>query len=62
MRRILPYLLALLTAITFVANLLYGSVRIPVNEVINILLGGVSEKAAWGYIILESRLPQALTA
>lgn len=46
----------------FLANLLYGSVRIPVSEVLTILCGGEVQKAAWEYIILESRLPQALTA
>ena len=62
MRRILPYLLALFTVVLFITNLLYGSVHIPMGEVINILFGGEPEKASWGYIILESRLPQALTA
>jgi iron complex transport system permease protein len=62
MRHILPYLLALFTVVLFITNLLYGSVHIPMGEIINILLGGEPEKASWGYIILESRLPQALTA
>ena len=62
MRRILPYLLALFTVVLFITNLLYGSVHIPMGEVINILFGGEPEKTSWGYIILESRLPQALTA
>lgn len=62
MRHILPYLLALFTVALFITNLLYGSVHIPMGEIINILFGGEPEKASWGYIILESRLPQALTA
>ena len=62
MRRALPYLLVLLIALLFSANLLYGSVRIPIMEVVNIILGGEPEKTAWRYIVLESRLPQALTA
>ena len=62
MKHLLPYLLILCIATLFAANLFYGSVRIPAAEVINILFGGESEKAAWRYIILESRLPQALTA
>ena len=32
------------------------------GEVIHILFGGEASKASWEYIILESRLPQALTA
>ena len=59
---ILPLLLVLGIAGLLVASLLYGSVRIPATEVIDILFGGESEKSAWRHIILESRLPQALTA
>lgn len=56
------FTLGLCIVILFLANLLYGSVRIPIGEVIHILFGGEPSKAAWAYIILESRLPQALTA
>ena len=59
---ILPLLLVLGIAGLLVASLFYGSVRIPATEVIDILFGGESEKSAWRHIILESRLPQALTA
>ena len=59
---LLPLLLALCMVVLLVASLLYGSVRIPASEVIDILFGGESEKSAWRHIILESRLPQALTA
>lgn len=62
MRRILPYFLILCIIVLFVANLLYGSVRIPANEVLGILLGNESTNLSWNYIIWESRLPQALTA
>lgn len=60
--RTLPYLLVLCTMVLVTANLLYGSVRIPATEVLDILFGGESERTAWKYIVLESRLPQALTA
>ena len=56
------FTLSLCIVAFFLANLLYGSVRIPMGEVIHILFGGEASKAAWEYIILESRLPQALTA
>ena len=46
----------------FVANLLYGSVKIPAGEVFTILFGGESTHVSWSYIIWESRLPQAITA
>ena len=62
MRRIFPYFLILCIIVLFVANLLYGSVRIPANEVLGILLGNESTNLSWNYIIWESRLPQALTA
>lgn len=62
MRSALPYLLILLILLLFGANLLYGSVQIPITEVVSILFGGEPEKAAWQYIVLESRLPQTLTA
>lgn len=55
-------LLSLLTLLLFIANLLWGAVRIPVGEVFNILCGGEAAKASWAFIVLESRLPQALTA
>ena len=54
--------LGVLVAVLFVLNLVMGSIRIPAAEVFNILLGHESEKASWQYIVLESRLPQAITA
>lgn len=49
-------------AALFMANLLYGAVSIPFGEVIHLLLGGETEKVAWQHIVLQSRLPQAVTA
>lgn len=48
--------------ILFVANLLIGSVDIPATSVIDILTGSGSDNAAWEYIVVQNRLPQALTA
>ena len=48
--------------VLFVLNLFVGSVSIPVSDVADILLGRGSSKASWRFIVLESRLPQALTA
>ena len=62
MKRLLPYLFILCITALFAANLLYGSVKIPASEVLSILSGGESERVAWRHIILESRLPQAITA
>ena len=45
----------------FALNIFVGSVRIPARDVLAILMGA-DAKPSWQYIILESRLPQALTA
>lgn len=54
--------LALLTGIFFVLNLFFGTVKIPVGEIVGILSGRPSPNDGWQYIIMESRLPQAVTA
>ena len=54
--------LCLVIVILFALNLLLGSVSIPAEDVMRILLGDTNEKASWRFIILESRLPQAITA
>lgn len=46
----------------FIANLFFGSVSIPFQAILDILTGKIVEKQAWIYIVLESRLPQAITA
>ena len=55
-------LLAVSLPILFLINLAFGSVSIPLDQVANILTGGSSGKASWDFIILQSRLPQAITA
>ncbi|MCK8621511.1 iron ABC transporter permease [Prevotella sp. E13-27] len=52
-----------LVVLLFALCLVTGSIRIPVADVLRILCGddeGI--KASWRYIVLESRLPQAITA
>jgi len=39
-----------------------GSVSIPISEILEILTGGNSSKSSWDVIILNFRLPKALTA
>ncbi|MBO7260731.1 MAG: iron ABC transporter permease [Bacteroidaceae bacterium] len=46
----------------FMLNLFIGSVKIPFNQVLEILLHGESSKPSWTFIVLQSRLPQAITA
>ena len=48
--------------VLFALNLLLGAVRIPAKDVVEILLGNSSGHAGWEYIILQTRLPQAITA
>lgn len=46
-----------------VANLIWGSLRIPAVDAVHILLGGqVEAHPQWTFIIRESRFPQMLTA
>ena len=47
--------------VLFALNLLLGSVSIPAGYVVSILLGDQTAKASWQFIVLESRLPQAIT-
>ena len=54
--------LAVLIVVLFALNLLMGSVSIPAKAVMQILAGDDSLKPSWQFIILESRLPQAITA
>jgi iron complex transport system permease protein len=55
-------LMTLLIVILFAINLVVGAVDIPVKEVVNILMGGKSDRPSWEYIVLQSRLPQGITA
>ena len=55
--------LTVLMAVLFVLNLVKGSIDIPFADVVHILTGNAADvKPSWQYIVLESRLPQALTA
>lgn len=62
MRKQLIPVLVLSILLLFGANLAWGTVMIPLREVLTILSGNEAEKASWTYIVLESRLPQAVTA
>lgn len=46
----------------FVINIIYGAVKIPINSIIDIFIGNDEVNESWEYIILQTRLPQALTA
>lgn len=46
----------------FLLSLAAGSVRIPLDQVVRILVGGQAERVTWSTIVLDFRLPKALTA
>ena len=54
--------LGFLIIVLFVLNLVMGSIKIPASDVFSILMGDETAKPSWRFIILESRLPQAITA
>jgi iron complex transport system permease protein len=54
-------MLALLIVI-FLLSLAIGSVSIPLDNVVRILLGGTPDRATWTDIVLKFRLPKALAA
>lgn len=54
--------LILLIVLLFFGNISLGSVHIPANAIWAILTGGSVEQEAWRYILLEFRIPKALTA
>lgn len=65
-RAIFVFLVAgTLVVVLFLLNLVMGSVTIPLGDVYAVLTGGADEagvKESWRYIVLESRLPQAIAA
>lgn len=59
---IISIVLAVAIMLLFFGNLVWGSVNIPYREVVGALTGNQTVSDTYGYIILESRLPQAITA
>ncbi|MBO5932886.1 MAG: iron ABC transporter permease [Bacteroidaceae bacterium] len=55
-------LISVAIALLLLLNLFIGSVKIPFKEVVSILFNGESTKQSWEFIVLQSRLPQAITA
>ena len=54
--------LGLSLLILFAVSLAYGAVSIPFDQLLQILTGHEVERPAWQSIVLQSRLPQAITA
>ena len=55
-------LLSLLLVSVFLLNLSIGSVSIPVEDIFDILIGNDIENSVWKKIIMDFRLPRAITA
>jgi len=59
----IPILLLMVSTVAlFLLNLLFGSVSIPLDATVGILFGNSNQSEVWRNIIIESRLPQAITA
>jgi len=55
-------LLAILLIIAFLLNIGLGSVAIPLKDIFLGIFGGNASKETWNYILIEYRLPKAITA
>lgn len=55
------FLSSLLIAL-LAANLMTGSVSIPPEQVVSILMGETPQRAIWRYIVIDTRLTQAIVA
>ena len=54
--------LSICLVLLFAGSLVYGAVPIPLDAVADILMGNETVKESWKQILLNSRLPQAVTA
>ena len=62
-RHIIFFVLALLAVLVlFFANLMFGTVDIPFEQVVQSFFGQPAEKQSWEFILQDFRLPKALTA
>lgn len=60
--RIVCLTLAVAIFLLLLANLCFGTVDIPIQSVMSVLSGGSSGKPSWDFIVLQSRMPAAVTA
>ena len=54
--------LLILVGVAGILNISFGSVNIPFQEVLAVLYNGESSNESWRYIIMEYRLPKAITS
>lgn len=55
-------LLVLVIPVLFLLSLVHGSAEIPLSDIVNILSGKGTADPSWSFIVLETRLPRAITA
>lgn len=55
-------LLVLAIPVLFLLSLVHGSAEIPLSDIVNILSGKGAADPSWSFIVLETRLPRAITA
>ncbi len=60
--RIYFVMLTIVLIAVFLLNISLGSVSVPLADVVSALTGGEVSKTSWEYIIVDYRLPKALTA
>lgn len=63
-KKFMIHFLLLLAALVcaFFLNLGIGSISIPFKEIISVLTGNGSSKESWNFILIDYRLPKAITA
>ena len=55
-------ILSIAIILLLIANITVGSIKIPIRDIFDILFSDYHGKESWRFIILETRLPQAITA
>ncbi len=55
-------ILSLTFLVTLLLNIALGQVQIPIQEILKAIFGEHSSKATWDYIIINFRIPKAITA
>ncbi|MBO4602978.1 MAG: iron chelate uptake ABC transporter family permease subunit, partial [Salinivirgaceae bacterium] len=60
--RYIYIILSLLLAVLAVLNIVLGSVRIPLAAIFDMLMGGNGGNPTWQVIVMQSRVPQCVTA
>ena len=60
--RVIFGIMLLMLLVMILVNISLGSVNIPIRSVLSSLITGQGDKETWNYIILNYRLPKAITA